>query len=355
MKPAIRAERLRDLFWRLLEIYSPSGKEEAALAYLEEFLAREGCPYGVQPVDEDRYNLILGRTDGGLLFLGHVDTVSAWDLEELGPEERAGWIRGLGAADMKGGCAALVEAYLALRSAGRGRSCGLALVVGEEEEGDGAAVLLDEVRPARALVGEPTDLRLCAGHYGYLEVVIAARGRRAHASLPERGANAAEAVLAVLHRLLQDPSWREEGGAVISIRHLETSNPGFAVPARASAWLDVHLPPGYPAAGVKDRVERAVREAGREWVSVAYPTEHEGFRVAEDEPLVAAYRSLGGRGLEVFRSHSDANRLHEAGIPTVLLGPGSLEYAHTEEEGVPYAQVEEAARWYVDLALAVGD
>lgn len=103
MSDAIRPERLRELFLSLVETYSPSGKEESVLAYLEDFFAREKCPYGIQPVDEERYNLVLGWPDAPLVFVGHVDTVDVWDLEDIGPEDLGdGWVRGLGAVDMKG-------------------------------------------------------------------------------------------------------------------------------------------------------------------------------------------------------------------------------------------------------------
>lgn len=353
MTDGIRVETLQALLWSLIEIYSPSGKEESVLQYLQEFFAREGCPYGIQPVDENRYNLVLGWGDSPLVLVGHVDTVDAWDLENMGPEDLGnGWVRGLGAADMKGGCAALVEAYLSLRRDGLGREFGLALLVGEEEDGDGAETFLREARPGCALVGEPTDLRLCTRHFGYLEVVISARGRRAHASIPERGENAAERVLALLHDVMQDPDLRREGGPVVSIRHLETTNPGFAVPARADAWIDVHLPPGYPASAVQAALDRIVAKHGGDWVSVEYPTQHGGFELPPGDPLAAAFRTAGGTDIDVFRSHSDANRFHLAGIPTAVLGPGSLEHAHTEQERVALDQVVAAARLYRELSLA---
>lgn len=355
MTPRVDEARLAGLFRDLVGVYSPSGKEEAALGFLEEFLARHGCPYGVQPVDEDRYNLILGRPDAPLVFVGHVDTVDAWDLEDIGPQDLpGGWVRGLGAADMKGGCAAMIEAYLTLRAAGRGRDVGLALLVGEEHEGDGAEALLREARPGRALVGEPTGLQLCTGHFGYLEVVLSATGRRVHASIPQHGENAAEAVLEVLHGLLRDPELRADGGPVLSIRHLETSNPGFAVPARADAWVDVHVPPGWPTERVRRAVARVTADRGQGRVSVEHPFCHEGFRVAGDDPVVRAYQALGGGGLGVFPSHSDANVFHAAGVPSLVLGPGALEYAHTADEQVELDEVVRAARLYAELAASLG-
>ncbi|HSH68898.1 MAG TPA: M20/M25/M40 family metallo-hydrolase, partial [Deferrisomatales bacterium] len=215
----VRPARLEALFRSLVEVYSPFGKEEEVLALLEEFCAEQGVPYGVQPVDGERYNLVLGHPDAELLFVGHVDTVEAWDLEAVGPLDLGeGRVGGLGTADMKGGCAAMLEAFLVLRDSGWGSRIGLALVVGEEGEGDGAATFLREARPGRVIVGEPTGLKLCAGHFGYVEAAFRASGRTVHASLPELGENAAEALLKALHDLIGAGGLRGNLGAVVNIR-----------------------------------------------------------------------------------------------------------------------------------------
>lgn len=102
---AINTDRLRKTFLELLDIYSPSGKEEDIQIYLEELLTEAGFSVERQEVEEDRYNLrvTMGPGEPRLYMVGHVDTVPAWDLDALGPREENGIIRGLGSADMKGG------------------------------------------------------------------------------------------------------------------------------------------------------------------------------------------------------------------------------------------------------------
>ena len=85
-----------------------------------------------------------GQGEPQLYLAGHVDTVSAWDIGEFGPVEQDGIIRGLGSADMKGGCAAMLEAWLAIAETlapPERPSVGLLLVVREEENGDGSVSL----------------------------------------------------------------------------------------------------------------------------------------------------------------------------------------------------------------------
>ena len=133
---AINSARLRrtcSTCW--LSIRRRARKRTSSL-YLEEQLNGAGFAVERQEVEEDRYNLrvTMGRGEPQLYLVGHVDTVPAWDLEEFGAREEEGIIRGLGSADMKGGCAAMLEAWLALAEAIPPRPerppVGLLLVVG---------------------------------------------------------------------------------------------------------------------------------------------------------------------------------------------------------------------------------
>ena len=101
----IDPDRLRRTFLDLLDIYSPSGKEEDIQLYLEEILKHAGFSVTRQVVGEDRYNLLvtMGQGEPRLYLVGHVDTVSAWDLEVSGPQEQDGIIYGLGKCGNEGG------------------------------------------------------------------------------------------------------------------------------------------------------------------------------------------------------------------------------------------------------------
>ena len=202
----LQADRLKRLLQGMVDIYSPSGKEEEVLLFLQRHLKKRGLPVVRQDVDDSRYNLLVvpSREFVPLVLVGHVDTVAAYDLDDYGYAEEAGNICGLGAADMKGGCAAMVEAYAAAWQARAGDlPAALALVVGEEEEGDGAKTLVEEYHFPWAVVGEPTNLNPCLGHYGYLEIQFNTRGRRQHASLANLMPHPIEHMLNLLLRVTQ--------------------------------------------------------------------------------------------------------------------------------------------------------
>ncbi|HLO24799.1 MAG TPA: M20/M25/M40 family metallo-hydrolase [Geobacteraceae bacterium] len=366
---AVDPDRLRKMFLELLDIYSPSGKEEDIQLYLEDILTRAGFAVERQEVEEERYNLrvTMGKGEPRLYLVGHVDTVPAWDLEASGPQEEGGFIRGLGSADMKGGCAAMVEAWLAIASVlppEERPSVGLLLAVGEEENGDGSATFLKSCLPPWVVIGEPTGLAACFAHYGYLEAGFVTSGRRSHSSLPELGHNAVESMLRVLLHLGKDPLFdRENSDIVYSIRELSSSRAGFVVPDRCETWIDLHLPPDRNPGLLQEEIRRIAATADRSipglHLEVDFDFASAGYDLGTDNLLADVLRdicpSLGlPLRLDAFRSHSDGNLFHAAGSKPLILGPGALETAHTHDEQVSFAEVEAAARIYAALCLEMG-
>jgi acetylornithine deacetylase len=365
---AINHERLRRTLFDLIDIYSPSGKEEDIQLYLEGVLRQAGFTVERQEVEEDRYNLhvTMGSEPPRLYLVGHVDTVAAWDLENFGPNEEDGIIHGLGSADMKGGCAAMVEAWLALSEAlhpSEQPPVGLLLVVGEEESGDGSSTFLASRRPPWAVIGEPTGLAACFAHYGYLEADIVTRGLSSHSSLPELGHNAVESMLRVLLHLGKDPYFsRETSDIVYSIREMISSREGFVVPDRCEAWIDLHIPPVKDSASVKKTILRILSTADRFIpdldLKVNFDYEADGYNIGIDNHFAALLRDIYKKleqplRMDAFRSHSDGNLFFAAGTKPIILGPGSLETAHTPEEQVVFDEVLSAARIYAALCLGV--
>lgn len=365
---AINPDRLRKTFLEMLDIYSPSGKEEDIQIFLEELLTRAGFSVERQVVDVDRYNLrvTMGPGEARLYLVGHVDTVPAWDLDEFGPEQENGVIHGLGSADMKGGCAAMVEAWLALADAlepSERPSVGLLLVVGEEENGDGSAAFLQTCTPPWVVIGEPTSLAAKFSHFGYLEAGFVTRGLRSHSSLPELGHNAVESMLRVLLFLGNDTLFdRAKSEIVYSIREMRSSQAGFVVPDRCETWIDLHLPPDQDPIALQEAIRRVVAGLDRTIpgldLEVSFDFASAGYTLGTDNRLAQILREIYpklGLPLQVdaFRSHSDGNLFFAAGVKPLILGPGALETAHTPDERVVFGEVSGAARIYAALCLGM--
>jgi len=365
---AIRPERLNKALIDMLDIYSPSGKEEDVQIYLEELLSGAGFDVKRQVVDEDRYNLIvtMGTSEPWLYLVGHVDTVPAWDLDEFGPQQQDGIIRGLGSADMKSGCAAMVEAWMALAEAFEPKerpSVGLLLVVGEEENGDGSQAFLKSCRPEWVVIGEPTNLSAKFSHYGYLEAGFVTTGLRSHSSLPELGHNAVESMLRVLLMLGSDPLFdRSRSEIVYSIREMKSSQAGFVVPDRCETWIDLHLPPTHDLEFLQDQILRIVSNYDKVIpglnLEVTFDFASPGYDLGAGNSLAKKLEAIYSQlelslQMDAFRSHSDGNLFFAAGVKPLVLGPGALETAHTPDEFVAFDDVVSAARIYAALCLGV--
>ncbi len=359
----IKTKRLRDLLTRLLDIYSPSGKEEEVIDFVYAYLKRRGLPVVRQEVDENRCNLVVAPagSEAAAAFIGHLDTVPAFDLDEFGFYEEGDRIFGLGASDMKSGCAAMIEAFVTLWEQGyTSLPLILALVVGEEETGDGAAELVKEYHFPWALIGEPTTLQPCLNHYGYMEVQLITRGSRRHASLARPGQNAVEGLLRLLLNLTNHLE-KNTPRLVYNIRDLFSSGSGFIVPDECRAWVDIHLPPEAPLPEITMELEELVEGQRLERPDLEtlfhIQTLHAGYALPDKGPLTSALKTaLAGAGLAwepaSFPSHSDANLLWTSGVKPVMFGCGSLDEAHRPDEFVLFDQVRVAAEIYYRTALS---
>ena len=358
----IQPERLKELLKNLVDIYSPPGKEVEIMEYADSYLKSHGLTVTRQQVDDDRFNVVVLPEENeeiDLCFVGHLDTIIAHDIDDYGFYEEDDVIYGLGTADMKAGCAAMMEAFTILAEKGGSfPPVGLALVVGEEENGYGAKTLVREYNFPWAIVGEPTNMVPCLGHYAYLEVLLRTKGKRAHSSMPELGRNAIESMLKLLLKV-SDYTQTAKNGMVYNIRELSGFPGGFVVPDTCEAWLDIHLPPNSRIGTLKSELEQLVEKAGEDIPNLnaylRFEDTYAGYHIAEDRILIKKLKelykkiSLPWEPLD-FRSHSDGNVLWAAGVDPIILGPGRLEEAHNPEEFVRFSQAAQAAQLYLDFA-----
>jgi acetylornithine deacetylase len=360
--------RLRALLLDAVRVYSPSYAEGPAVQVFASRLEQAGLVVERQlvapcPGTGERTNLLvrLGPQPPSMLWIGHMDTVEAVHAFAA-PRVESDVLHGLGAADMKSGCAAMVEAVIALHQSGLplARGLCLGLVVGEEEYGDGSLALIETVQAPLVIVGEPTDMVPCTSHNGYQEYQLTAQGSRAHAAVPEFGANAIHAMLSWLLAIFDQclaPGLAHQ--VVANPREIQGGSTMFVVPAACQAMLDIHMRPGIDPGAVAEAVERARQIALADHplcrLSSVVTFSSLGYENPPGDPLLAPFwRAIARAGLSgtpgVFRSHSDAAVFQQAGALAVVCGPGRLEMAHSPEEQVSLSQVELAARFYAALA-----
>jgi acetylornithine deacetylase len=202
---------LRDLI--AIDSVNPSlvpgaaGESEIAAAIAAKLQAG-GMDVQLQQVVPGRSN-VIGLLEGGqrgrsLMFCGHMDTVGVVGMEApFDPVEKGGRIYGRGSQDMKGGLASMMAAALSLSRNG-GLPAGrltIAAVIDEEYASIGAEALVTAWKADAAVVGEPTDMKIAVGHKGFEWVEITAEGVAAHGSRPAEGRDAILRMGRVLSRL----------------------------------------------------------------------------------------------------------------------------------------------------------
>lgn len=293
----------------------------------------------------------------------HLDTVPTPE-GGIAVRREGGRLYGRGASDTKGSLAAMVGA--AERISRRSGPRPTVVVVGavdEEYVMRGAEALIAQLPAVDGVViGEPTSLQPVRAHNGLMRVRVVARGAAAHSSKAFLGINAivaaARCVVALEDRLgthLLDRHHPLTGPALLTTTMIEGGIAPNVVPDRCELWLDRRLAPGespLAALGEIDQVLVDLAAAGvraeREEPLVALP----GLETAADHPLVVAAERVASTAVGVTYG-TDACYLNGyGGLPCIVLGPGSIDQAHTVDEWIELDQVHAAVELYERLVLA---
>jgi acetylornithine deacetylase len=356
--------------------------------------------------------LALGGSNNGnprddaptIVVNGHIDVVPAepaeWSSDPFEPvwgesgNKREGndtveTLTARGAADMKSGGAACIGAALDVREAVAAGAvdlpdAGLRIVVeavaGEEDGGYGAATAaLANPYPFdrdAAIVAEPTELRPVVACEGSLMARLELVGRSAHAARRWRGEDVLarfEAIREAFAELetergetVDHPLYREFPVPwPVVCGTVEAGSWASTVPATLTAEFRIGVAPGETVDEVEETFRARLDDvvADDPWLREHPPTferfsvQFEPAEIAVDEPIVEAARAgiveAGLPDAEPTGATYGADSRHyiAAGIPTVLLGPGSITEAHYPDETIAWDEVE---RGREAIAAAVG-
>ncbi len=384
----IRGERVWDAYDRreemseLVELHAamvrlpsvnPSGRapegplegEERMARFVRDWLSERGIDCHLQRVEERRDNVIArvpGRSEEALVFDAHMDTVSVDGMTVPPFEARIedGRMYGRGACDTKASLAAMMVALARVAEGDPPERSVVLVAAADEEYGHGGSRrYLEDAGPiAGAVIGEPTNLRVVVAHKGALRVRVITRGLSAHSSNPEKGVNAIYRMAHVLTALegyalaLDDRRPHPlVGSPTLSVGTISGGTAVNVVPELCEAMVDRRLIPGETPDSAYDEIARALEGLlGEDDELLAVlkdsPVEsdlHEEIVerarkaalavTGDDEPVGVAYCTDGCD----FADHD---------VPLVVLGPGDIEQAHTADEWVEIAQVEQAAEIY---------
>jgi acetylornithine deacetylase len=332
--------------------------------------------------DEERRKANLFATlgagkPGGVVLSGHTDTVpwdgQAWTLDPLGATLRDGRLYGRGSADMKSFIGLAVSQAQALLEADLPFAVHFAFSYDEEVGCFGARHLIADLKdaglaPRLCLVGEPTSMVPAIAHKGVYRWRCCVKGKAAHSSLTPSAVNAIEASARVVAHLadLAD-GWRDH----------EPRQAGFDVPFSTAAVCVVQggiadnvVPedcrfhyefrnlPGVDAGAMQTRVTdfAATLEPAMKAVDPATGFRFEtiaavpAFLADASEPAVRlAQRLAGTQATTLVAFGTEAGLFQQAGLSTVVCGPGSIEQAHQADEYVSLAQLAACERYLAAL------
>lgn len=320
---------------------------------LADWLTDLGFACEIMEVAPGKANLIatLGTGPGGLVLAGHTDTVpydqGRWRFNPFRLTEADGKLYGLGTADMKGFFPLAIEAARDFLSTPLKAPLIILATCDEECSMAGARALVEAGKPkARfAVIGEPTSLKPLRMHKGVMMERVVIEGRSGHSSDPSLGANALEAMQAVMSELL---AFRAELQA-------KYRNPAFTVPVptlnlgcihggdnpnricpHCELQFDLRPLPGM----VMDELRQQIRDrvaplAPLHNVSIAVDPIFAGTPSMEtpaDSPLVKALERLTGHTAEAAAFGTEGPFFRQLGMDALIFGPGGIEQAHQPDE-----------------------
>ena len=273
---------------------------------------------------------IIVNPEARIVLAGHLDTVPAQD--NLPGRIEDGAVHGLGAADMKGALAVMVELALA------GAPFGYVFFPREElPHAESALTPLLEREPALrdtdlAVVMEPTANAIHAGCVGNINARLVAHGRSGHSARPWHADNAIHTLAAALTSVAEQPyEEREFEGLTfteaMSVVMVEGGIAQNVIPDRAEALVNYRYAPGRAPEEAEQRLRSVLDGA----VEVDIFSNAPSGAVPRDNPIVERLRGMG-LAWEPKQAWTPVAEFARAGVDAINFGPGEPRYAHTREE-----------------------
>ena len=331
-------------------------------------------PWLSHNADQSKANLFAtiaaanGSTEGGLILSGHTDVVptdgQTWQSDPYRADIREGRLYGRGSADMKGFIAAVLAAAPAMVQAELKRPLHIALSYDEEIGCLGAPVMIAELQkrgltPEHCIVGEPTSMRMVVAHKGIHTFRCAVHGKAAHSSLTPQGVNAIEYAAKLIvfinelagrlkARYDTDPDY-DVPFSTLSVNTIAGGIAGNIVPQLCEFEFDYRNLPHMSPADITAPIEAHIREVLQpqmQAVDAACRIDmHHGENVpAMPEAEAALLHDLitqlveDSSRLKVAYA-TEGGQFQQAGIVTVICGPGNIEQAHKADEFVELSQL----------------
>ena len=283
------------------------------------------------------------RTEGRplVVFAGHLDTVPPQD--NLPGRIENGAVHGLGASDMKGSLAVMIELVRRLdrEQPEVAIDAGFLFFAREELTIDASPIagLLEASATLRdadlVVVMEPTANAIQLGCLGNLNADVTFAGTSSHSARPWLGANAIHSAIEALQAVAASSATKVEVDGlnfyeVVNVTGITGGIARNVIPDEVTCHLNFRYAPNQSAEEAERRLRSLIgRDASLEVVGNAPPA-----RVANDNSLVDRLRASSGAAIEPKQAWTNVAEFSAAGIDAVNFGPGAPDYAHRADERV---------------------
>lgn len=348
---------------------------------VESYLAEHGvASTRVSNEDGTKANLYfsVGPTvEGGVVLSGHTDVVPVdgqpWESDPWTVIEKDGKLFGRGTADMKSFSAIGLSLLPKMLTADLNRPIHFALSYDEEIGLLGAPAMIDQIKkvlplPSAVIVGEPTDMQVVDGQKGVAMFRTEITGHEAHSSQPHRGASAIMAAGRLIAKIAQMTERREQAApkdspfvppyTTMSVGVIEGGTATNILARRCGFSWDVRIVPGDDVAAICEEFDAEARAVLADMQAIAPECEITTETLAEGPPLMPkadnpaaelAHMLTGSNSRKSVSYAAEAGQFQQAGFPTVICGPGSIDQAHQPNEFITINQVAEGTRFMRNL------
>jgi len=341
------------------DLVASGGGETAIAAFVASWLRDAGLEVEIVEPVPGRPSVVgtLRGSGGGrsLMLNAHMDTVGAGGMADaFSPVLREGRVYGRGAYDMKASLAAIM---VTAREASRLRLKGdliVTAVADEEVASLGTSAVLEKFRAEFGIVTEPTELRLCIAHKGFVWLEVETQGVAVHGSRADHGVDAIAhmgrvltGVLELDSRLRHGPRHGLLGTGSLHASLIEGGQEMSTYPAHCTAKLERRTVPGEDGAlSLREINELLGDEPGRARILLERPPSE----IPADHPLSRAVAQAAGDPVIIGVAYwMDMALMNAAGVPTVAFGPEG-EGEHADVEWVDVASVEKCVEVYLRVA-----
>lgn len=361
-----------DLLRQIIEFDTVSRHSNLAMIeWIREYLGRYGIEstliFDTTGKKANLYATIGSPDRPGLLLSGHTDVVPVdgqnWSTDPFELVEKDGRLFGRGTSDMKSFIAVVLAQVPVFASTTSSTPINLAFTYDEEVGCQGAPGLLEHItslptRPRYCVIGEPTNMKVITAHKGNKRYRCEVHGHESHSALAHRGVNAVEIAADLVYRLRTMARQRAEFGPFdrdfdppYTTIHTGTIHGGTAmniVPKDCVFEFEFRYIPGddplkYLAllkeqAALLEKEMTGVSADAR--IDFVFKSQYPALSTEESAEVTSVAKSLSGSNATGKISFgTEGGLFQEAGLPTVICGPGSIEQAHKPDEWIYLDQI----------------